>query len=65
MSTNEIEQLKKYFDDKIDPLVEQHDEMFQAYTTLIQGGDWLTKAIKYLIYIAGAILAMYIAWRKL
>jgi hypothetical protein len=65
MSNHEIEQLKKYFDEKIDPLIEQHDEMFQAYTTLTQGGTWITSAAKYILYAVGTLLAIYVAWKKL
>jgi hypothetical protein len=65
MSHSEIEQLKKYIDGKLDPFLEQHDEMYTAFTTVRQGGTWLTTGLKYFLYVAGSLVALYLAFRDI
>jgi hypothetical protein len=61
MSHSEIEQLKNYIDEKLDPLIEQHNDMYEAYVTIKNGSRWL----KYAFWLAGALVAAFLALRDL
>jgi hypothetical protein len=59
MSHSEIEQLKKYIDEKLDPLIEQHNQMYEAYVTVKNGSTW----VKYAFWFIGALVAAFLALR--
>jgi hypothetical protein len=60
MSQSDIEQLKKYIDEKFGEIKPQVTEMYEAYNTVRQGSLW----IKYLFWLAGTLIAAFLAIRE-
>ena len=64
MSHNEIEDLKKYIDDKFGEIKPQVTEMYEAYTTIRQGSTWIKYAFWFIGSIAAALLALREIFKK-
>jgi hypothetical protein len=60
MSHFEIEQLKRYIDEKLDPLIKQHNDMYEAYVTIKNGSSY----VKYIFWFIGAVCAALLAIRE-
>lgn len=58
MSHNEIESLKKYIDEKLDPIIIQHNDIYEAYTTIKNGSVWIKYGFWFIGTILGALLAL-------
>lgn len=52
-------------DDKLEPIIEQHAEMYQAFTTITQGGTWITVGLKYGLGILLALTGIYLSLREI
>lgn len=52
-------------EEKLEPVIEQHAEMYKAFTTIIQGGTWLTTGIKYSLGILITITGAYLSLREI
>ena len=65
MSSHEIEDLKKYIDDKFeekfDPVCKKVDQMYEAYTTIRQGSAW----IRYGFWFVAACLGLYLSFTEI
>lgn len=58
MSQSDIENLKRYIDEKLDPMIHQHTDMYEAYTTIRQGSVWIKYGFWFIGSAIGAILAV-------
>lgn len=52
-------------DKKLEPVIEQHAEMYQVFTIIIQGGTWVTVGIKYSLGILLALTGVYLSFREI
>lgn len=52
-------------DKKLEPIIEQHHEIYQAFTTVTQGGTWISAILKYGLYTIGAVIGIYLSLKEI
>lgn len=49
----------------LEPIVEQHNEIYEVFTVITKGTSWASTALKYALYVVGAIIGIYLSVREI